>query len=81
MGSQVNKLWALQLPAHIRSRQAASGSRADMVADRLRRLQKVYFIVWLGVEIIFGPDPRSQCHPHFASPAVISVLPRTLQQG
>lgn len=57
MGSQVNKLWALQLPAHIRSRQAASGSRADMVADMVAEpsatTAKGLFFVWLGVEIIF----------------------------
>lgn len=74
MGSQVNKLWAPQLAAHTSSRQAANGgsSRADMVAcPRSVASENLDLLFGLGVEIIFGPDPRcaassalcfSRCH-------------------
>lgn len=85
MGSQVNRLWALQPPIHARARHTHSGPGSSIVAADWEVCVCFFFFVSTRTGFFLAQcgdisaqtlnSPGSHPYPHFTSPGVISVEP------
>lgn len=90
MGSQVNKLWALELPSHIRARHVHRGPGINIVTADWPCVWLSFFCWFVCFSFLdlfedyclpkLCLPPGSRCQPHSSPSVVIPMEPSKLQQ-